>query len=68
MSSQLALFSADRYHDPRIAADRARERSLAKLRPLTRARLSESEGGIVVRLHGPLDARLGTSPAAHEAA
>ena len=32
-SPQLSLFAADRYHDPRIAADRSRARALAMLRP-----------------------------------
>ncbi|MCW2923183.1 MAG: hypothetical protein JWM98_587, partial [Thermoleophilia bacterium] len=32
MTAQLTLFAADRFHDPRVAADRARARSLAKLR------------------------------------
>lgn len=68
MSSQLVLFSADRYHDPRVAADRARERSLAKLRPIGHAAPSEGAGGLVVQLRGPLDVHLGTSSAAQRAA
>jgi hypothetical protein len=36
MGCQLSLFESDRYFDPRIGADRARARSLAKLRPVRR--------------------------------
>lgn len=38
VAHQLTLFEADRYHDPRVAADRARARALAKLRPVTGCR------------------------------
>ena len=33
---QLALFEADRYHDPRVLADRTRRRAIAMLRPARR--------------------------------
>jgi hypothetical protein len=38
---QLALFEADRYHDPRVLADRTRRRSIAMLRPVRRCAREE---------------------------
>lgn len=38
---QLSLFEADRYHDPRVAAERARARAIAKLRPVRRCERGE---------------------------
>lgn len=59
MAPQLALFEAARYHDPRVAADRARARSLAKLRPVRRcerSRPSEDTTVVVLRRSPPSSA------------
>lgn len=70
MSTQLMLFSADRYHDPRVSADRARERSLAKLRPVSACRRVEPvcPGTIVLVCGEVLGAQVAASDSARGAA
>lgn len=68
MSTQLVLFSADRYHDPRVAADRARVRSAAKLRPVHRVDPTRGAAGIVVQLRDPVAAHVGGTGGSRHAA